>query len=107
MSSAPPQIIVQFPKDDAELLSAITETFGKQAEPISVRPFDGGIIDIIQLALPVISATAPFLLKYFSTKEATRKSKRVVLGPKGEITIVGYDADAINGLLEKIKSRSK
>jgi hypothetical protein len=72
MSSASPQIIIQFNKDDTELLGAISQTFGEQAQSISVRSFDGGIMDMIQLALPVIYATTPFLLKYFCSKEATK-----------------------------------
>lgn len=104
MSSANPMIIVQVHKDDTELLTAVSETFGQEAKPISARGFDGSLMDMVQVALPVISATAPFLLKYFTAKNVNKKGKRVVLGPRGAITLEGYDRADVSELLDKIRS---
>lgn len=93
-------LIVQVQKDDAEFMAAVSETFGDAALPVSARNFDGGFMDAVQFALPIVSATAPFLLKYF-----TAKKPRVIIDPKGKITLEGYGAKEVSGLLEKIKAR--
>jgi hypothetical protein len=100
MSADTQMIIVEVQKDDAEFMAAVSETFGDTAQPISARNFDGGLVDAVQIALPIVAATAPFLIKYFTVKKP-----RVVIDPRGKVTLEGYGAKEVAGLLEKIKSR--
>jgi hypothetical protein len=102
MSSTDQLLIVQFDKSDAELQQSLTDTFGDNAKPIDAYGFDGGVIDALQVAIPIATATLPFLLKYFTAHEATIRSRRVVLGPKGGVTLVGYDESEVATILDKI-----
>lgn len=95
-------IFVEVLKDDVEFMSALSETFGDTALPIPARNFDGGVVGAVQIAIPIVAATAPFLIKYLTVKKP-----RAVIDAKGKITLEGYTADEVAGLVEKIKSRRK
>jgi hypothetical protein len=101
-----PNLIIQFEKSDAELQEAITTTFGESAEPVEVRGFDGGFLDIVQVAIPVATATLPFLMKYFTAREETKRSRSVVVGPKGDAIIRGYSEAEVVDLLGKITNKT-
>jgi hypothetical protein len=109
-SDGPRFLAIQLQKDDTDLLKAASETFGEAAKPISAHGFDRGLLDALQIAIPVVSATAPFIFKYFTTREASHK-KRYVRGSRGQLTLEGYSAAEVAAVLDKEKetdrSRSK
>jgi hypothetical protein len=107
MNSNHQLLIIQFEKSDTELQEGLANTFGESAKPIETHGFDGGFMDIAQLAIPIATATLPFLLKYFAAREVTKRSKRVLLGPKGEITLAGYGESEVAAILDKITSQKR
>ncbi|MDA9483448.1 hypothetical protein XI07_15800 [Bradyrhizobium sp. CCBAU 11445] len=102
MSTDVQKIIVEVSKDDEELLRAVEQEFGVAAQKIEVSNFDAGVVGAVQIAIPIVAATAPFLLKYF-----TIRTPRVIVEPTGKIAIHGYKAEEVAILLDKTKFRRK
>jgi hypothetical protein len=66
-------------------MSAASENFGDAVQRISAHSLDGNLMNVVQMALPVVASTAPFLVRYFTALEASKKvvgtriSSRMVL----------------------------
>mgnify|MGYP001827802095 FL=1 len=97
-------VMVQFDRNDKELLSAIKESFGEQAELVQGMAFDIHP-DYITAVLPIVPILAQFVLTYFATKkgesyDSRKPLKRVVISKDGkEISIEAESIQDVERIL--------
>jgi hypothetical protein len=101
-------LLLEFRRDDAEIEPALLDALGPEAEFIEIDRFEGAV-DLVQVAVPLATATigalAPILIAYFNTRAKERLGRKVTIGPR-QLHFEGLSADEIVKVLsESAKGR--
>ena len=97
-------IILEFDRDDLELREALTNAFGDQLSLVETKSFDGGMADVVQAIVPLVSALTPLLVAYFARPTSPTSTKRVVITDNGGVTLEGYGTKEVEHLLERVRT---
>jgi hypothetical protein len=99
-------MIVEFDANDVELREALIAAFGDQVDLVETKGFDGGTANVVQAILPMVSALTPLLVAYFARPKTPPATKRVVVTETGGLTLEGYSAEEVEGLVKRVRADS-